>query len=170
MSARRGFTLIELVVSLGIVGVLSMALGSTILLSTRAMPTPGGGPETSASAGRALQLIGTDLRLATSVAIPNVRTLTLTVPDFTGDSNAETISYEWAGTPGNPLTRRVNADTSSLLASVGDLKFASLKRASIVADERSTTPADRVSVVLVTNTTEPVTISGEFRLLNARAP
>lgn len=170
MSTRRGFTLVELVVSLGIVGVLSMAMGSTIILSMRAMPTAGGGLETRAATGRALQIIGTDIRLASAVSMPNVRTLTLTVPDRTGDANAETITYEWEGTPGDPLTRQFNADVSTLIASVGDLKFAAVTEATIDAEGRASSPADRIRVTLVTSSAEAVDATGEFRLLNARTP
>lgn len=167
---RRGFTLIELVVSLGIVGILAMALGSTVTLSMRALPTTGGGPETQASAGRALQIIGSDVRLATAVSMPDVRTLTLTIPDQTGDAAAETVTYAWAGSSGDPLTRSFNADSSTLLASVIDLKFASLTRANVTTDDRTTKPSDRVRVTMAVGSSETVDVQAEFRLFNARVP
>lgn len=170
MRSCRGFTLIELVVSLGIVGVLSMALGSTILLSMRAMPTPGVSAETRASAGRALQVVGSDIRLATSVTMPNTRTLTLSVPDRTGDGSPEAITYQWTGTPGDPLVRQVNADTSTLVVSVGDLVFTAIKRAGIAVDDRTSVPSDRIRATLTIGSAEAVGVTGEFRLLNARAP
>ena len=143
---RRGFTLIELVVSLGIVAVLSMALGSTILISTRALPNAGGGPETKAASGRALQILGADIRLATSVAMPDVRTLTLTVRDQTGDAVDETITYAWAGSSGDPFTRTYNADVVTLIPSVIDLKFAALTRSSVTTDDAVTVPSDRIRI------------------------
>ncbi len=167
---RRGFTLIELVVSLGIVGILAVAMGSTITLSMRALPTPGGGPETQASAGRALQIIGSDARLATAAAMPDIRTLTLTIPDQTGDASAETVTYAWAGSSGDPLTRTFNADSSTLLASVIDLKFASLTRPNVATDQRTTTPSDRVRVTMTVGSAEAVDVQAEFRLFNARVP
>lgn len=167
---RRGFTLIELVVSLGIVGILAMALGSTVTLSLRALPTPGGGPETQASAGRALQIIGSDIELASTVAMPDVRTLTLTIPDQTGDASAETVTYAWAGSSGDPLTRTFNADTVTLLPSVVDLKYVALKSASVTTDLRTTTPADRISITMAVGSSETVDAQAIFRLFNARAP
>lgn len=167
---RRGFTLIELVVSLGIVGVLAMAMGSTITLSMRALPTAGGGLETQASAGRALQIIGSDVRLASAVAMPDDRTLTLTIPDQTGDASSETVTYAWAGNSGDPFTRTYNADTSTLLTSVTDLKIVSRTRSSIATDERTTTPSDRIRVTIGIGTTETVSVQAEFRLFNTRAP
>jgi len=88
---RRGFTLIELIVSLSVVGILTMAIGSAIVLSMRSLPTPGGFSEMQAAAGRSLTILGNDIRLATAVAIPDFRTLTLTLPDRTGDAVAETV-------------------------------------------------------------------------------
>lgn len=167
---RRGFTLIELVVSLGIVGVLAMAMGSTIVLSMRALPTAGGGPETQASAGRTLQIIGSDVRLATAVSMPDVRTLTLTIPDQTGDASDETVTYAWAGTAGNPFTRTFNADTTTLLSSVNDMKFAAVTRSDIATDERTMSPTDRVRVTISISAAESTDVSAEFRLLNARIP
>ena len=167
---RRGFTLIELVVSLSIVAVLSMALGSSILISTRALPNAGGGPETKAAAGRTLQVLGADIRLATSVAMPNTRTLTLTLRDQTGDATAETITYAWGGASGDPLTRSFNADVVTMVPSVGALQFTAVTRSSVTTDDRVTTPSDRVRVSFTAGVADPTSVTAEFRLLNARLP
>ena len=167
---RRGFTLIELVVSLGVMGVLSLALASTILLSTRALPNAGGGPENQAAAGRALQILGADIRLAKTVAMPDIRTLTLTIADQTGDAAEETITYAWDNTIGSPLTRTYNGDAVSLVSSISDLKFQALKRPSVTTDIAESVPTDRIRVFFSTANADPTDVTGEFRLLNVRAP
>ncbi len=165
---RRGFTLIELVVSLGIVAVLSLALGSTILLSTRTLPTTGGGPETQAAAGRALQILGADVRLATAASMPNNRTLILTVRDQTGDAAEETVTYAWGGTTGDPFTRTFNADVMTLLPSVADLEFNSITRDSVDTGDITTEPTERMRISISAGTAETTGVTAEFRLLNAR--
>jgi len=167
---RRGFTLIELVVSLGVMGVLSLALASTILLSTRALPNAGGGPENQAAAGRALQILGADIRLAKTVAMPDSRTLTLTIADQTGDAAEESITYAWDNSIGSPFTRTYNGNAVPLVSSISDLKFQALKRPSVKTDVAEGVPTDRIRVSFSTANADPTDVTGEFRLLNARAP
>lgn len=167
MTIRRAFTLVELVVSLGITGVLSLAIASSIVLSTRALPTPGGLTESQAAAGRALQVFGADVRLATSASLPDARTMNLTIPDITGDAASETVVYAWSGTPGEPLTRTINAESATIISSITDFRLAALNRAAIDAGGRIAEPTDRVLLTIATGSVE---VTGEYRLLNARLP
>lgn len=165
---RRGFTLIELVVSLSVVGILITAIGSSIVVATRSLPTSGGLAETQASTGRALMLVGEDIRLATTATITSGRQLDLTLPDRTGDAATEAISYSWSGTNGDPLVRSFNGSDNELLPALDSFSVLSNTRASFDADGRTTTPADRIIIELTTLGVEPVSVTGEFRLMNAR--
>lgn len=167
---RRGFTLIELVVSLSVVGILITAIGSTIVVATRSLPTSGGLAETQASTGRALMLIGEDIRLATTATITSGRQLDLTLPDRTGDAASEAIVYSWSGTSGDPLVRSFNGVDNELVTSLSTFDVSSSTRTGFDADGRTSTPSDRVVIEITTQSVEPVSVTGEFRLLNARAP
>jgi prepilin-type N-terminal cleavage/methylation domain-containing protein len=168
---RRGFTLIELVVSLSVVGVLTMAIGSSIVISTRTLPTANGFSEMQASAGRSLTLLGDDIRLATSVAAPDVRTLTLWIPDQTGDNAPETVEYQWSGSAGDSFTREFNgAGQNSLLSDIIDLEFIAIKGVGYRAGDRTSTPADRVRIDILAGTREAVEVSAEYRFFNTRMP
>ncbi len=167
---RRGFTLIELVVSLAVVGILISAIGSSIVIATRSLPTSGGLAETQASTGRALLLIGEDIRLATTATITSGRQLDLTLPDRTGDAASEAIIYSWSGVNGDPLVRSFNGIDNELVTSLGDFDVSSAVRSSFDADGRTSKPSDRIRVEITTGGVEPVFVTGEFRLLNTRAP
>lgn len=168
---RRGFTLIELIVSLSVVGILTMAIGSAIVLSMRSLPTPGGFSEMQAAAGRSLTILGNDIRLATAVAIPDFRTLTLTLPDRTGDAVAETVEYQWSGVAGEPFTREFNGGgQSSMLSAIIDVRFTPLQQAGFDADGRASQAPDRVRIEIQAGTTQTVAVSAEYRFFNTRMP
>lgn len=168
---RRGFTLIELVVSLSVVGILALAIGSSIIISTRTLPTADGFAEMQASAGRALTLLGDDVRLATSIAAPDVRTLTLTIPDQDGDAADETVEYQWSGSAGDSFTREFNGGgPNALLSDIIDLKFTAITTAGFTAGDRTSTPTDRVRIDVLAGKSESVEVSAEYRCFNARMP
>ena len=168
---RRGFTLIELIVSLSVVGILTMAIGSAIVLSTRTLPTPGGFSEMQAAAGRSLTLLGDDIRLATAVATPDVRTITLTIPDQTGDAVAETVEYQWSGVAGEPFTREYNGGgQNALLSPIIDVRFTPIQAASFDAGGRISQAPDRVRIEIQAGTTQTVAVSAEYRFFNTRMP
>ncbi|RNC81339.1 MAG: prepilin-type N-terminal cleavage/methylation domain-containing protein [Phycisphaera sp.] len=167
---RRGFTLIELVVSLSVVGILITAIGSSIVVATRSLPTSGGLAETQASTGRALMLVGEDIRLATTATILSGRRLDLTLSDRTDDAASEAVSYSWSGTSGDPLVRSFNGVDNELVSTISDFDVSSTARASFDADGRTTNPADRIVIEITTLGVEPVSVTGEFRLLNTRVP
>lgn len=107
---NAGFTLIELVASLGAMSVILVALGSTILIAARIAPQPSDAPQVAARTSRALDQFLTELSQASRITELNPAAITLEVPDRTGDAAPETIRYAWQGT-GRPLTRSINAAT-----------------------------------------------------------
>ncbi len=116
-------TLIELVVSIAIIAVLSGAMGSAILLSSRAMDLSGStARRTQERQDAALVLgdIGRDLALATSITRVSATSIGFTVPDRGhGAAGPETFLYEWSGVAGAPLTLSYNgAAATTVLANV----------------------------------------------------
>ena len=104
---RAGVSLIELIASTAIIGILAVALGSTMILSARANEQAVQLAETPNNQGIVKQ-IASDLQLATAFTQRTDTTVTFTVPDRDGDNIPETISYAWSGIPGDPLVYQYN--------------------------------------------------------------
>ncbi len=116
MNARRGYTLIETVLALGVMAILAGALGSVLLIAVRAIPSgqaARGSTSPTAAAGGALDLLASELRFATAIASGTTTAIEFTTPDRDGDGSADTLRYEWGGDAGDPLTRRVNSGAAS---------------------------------------------------------
>jgi prepilin-type N-terminal cleavage/methylation domain-containing protein len=120
---RRGFTLIELIVSCAIIAVVMVGMMSSVLIAGRAVSR--GATDTSAiAAGNAAAVIVNELRTALSVTELTPTAVTFTVPPRNGDASPETIRYAWSGASGASLTRQYNGGTAAnLLDSVQALRF-----------------------------------------------
>jgi hypothetical protein len=106
-AAARGLSLAELSVSLVIVGILSVTLGSVMVLTGRAVALSA----TQAGEARVDDLVSTiasEQRFALSVTERTPKSITFTVADRDGDDAPETIRYAWSGLDGDPLTRQLN--------------------------------------------------------------
>jgi type II secretory pathway pseudopilin PulG len=121
MGNRRGFTMVELVVSLGISTAVMLGVVALLGLSSSAIPKPGGVQETAIDGADLLARISADVASATQVSALNGRTLSVVVPDRTGDNLDETIVYSWGGSAGDPVTRVVNGTLSGELLDSADL-------------------------------------------------
>lgn len=124
MSTRRAFTLMEMVLSLGVVAVIGAAMVSTLTLASRSVPRANDLPTTAASARAAAEALAGELSLARSVTVAGSRTVEFTSPDVTGDGVDDTIRWAWSGNAGDPLARTVNGATTSVLAAAHDLAIA----------------------------------------------
>jgi len=112
---RRGFTLIEVAVSLVIVSIIVSSLGSIIVLTSRALPGAAGANESTLAASLSLDQLRSELRFATKVSEATATAITFTVPDRDSDLLDETIRYSWAG-PGSPLLRQYNGKAAAPVA------------------------------------------------------
>lgn len=92
----RGFTLIELVTAMAISTILFLALGSAIVVASRAIPTGTEPVITEGEINRGLALMASDIELATDVSRVG-NTLVIKVPDRDGDAASDTIIYSWSG-------------------------------------------------------------------------
>ena len=113
---RLGFTLIELVVGLVISTVLVVALGSAVVITSKAIPDSQSPEKTVLDTTRLLPDITQELRYALRVFDRTSTAVKFTVADRDGDTKQETIRYEWSGTVGDPLTRQYNGGTISNVA------------------------------------------------------
>jgi prepilin-type N-terminal cleavage/methylation domain-containing protein len=109
--AANGYTLVEMVTALAIVGILMLGVASAMLVASRAID-PDTRPRTTHAAAEAAARVVRELEFATAFAERSAAAVTFTVADRTGDGSDETIRYAWSGTAGDPLTRQYNGGTS----------------------------------------------------------
>ena len=128
---RRGFTLLELVVSVAVASVLVVGLSASVVLAMRAGDSSIGPFSSSHSGAQAVLELTRDLQDATSVNDSSCTETAaeFTVPDRTGDGIDETIRYSWSGTSGDPLLRIMNGGTAEVVAAnITSLELAHLTR------------------------------------------
>ena len=113
----HGYSLVEMVAAVAILAILMLAMQSAVMLSVTAMPDNGSRASLLTAESRTLNRIAQDLHFASSVAMPDSRTLKMVVADQDGDGIDETITYLWDGTNGATLTRTRNAGAASVIAS-----------------------------------------------------
>jgi prepilin-type N-terminal cleavage/methylation domain-containing protein len=127
----RGFTLVELMLSLGIIGVLTVAIGSAIVMAAQAIPTGKLPTDNAVLATATLDQMQRDLSMAITFSERTATAATFTVADRTGDNQPETIRYAWlSDTKGvvpsggaGTLWRTINGVTAPVVASVSSLAF-----------------------------------------------
>lgn len=103
----RGFTLVELLLSVTVISIVMVGLSSALLIASRAVPDRDPfGAEHSASA--ALLWLCDEIRSATWLIEHEQNSVTFTVPDRSGNGLPERIRYKWSGVAGDPLVRSVN--------------------------------------------------------------
>jgi len=104
----RGFTLMELTLSLAVTSILLVAIGSTVMLAARALPDKTAPADRVIRAGQAMREIAEDLQVARYLTERSATAVTISLPDRNGDGLPERVRYAWSGTPGDPLTRQYN--------------------------------------------------------------
>jgi prepilin-type N-terminal cleavage/methylation domain-containing protein len=103
-----GFTLVEVTISVAIMAVVAAALGSTLVLASRALDQDAGPAASVVATRRAADRMLAELTAAMSFSERTATSVTFTVPDRDGDGLPETIRYAWSGNGGDPLTRQYN--------------------------------------------------------------
>ncbi|MGE5607764.1 MAG: type II secretion system protein J [Bacillota bacterium] len=124
----HGYTLVEMLVSVGILAVLMLAMHSVILIAARGIPNPSSPPAAANLAGRAMDQIAADLTYATSFNQMSANEVEVVIPDRNNDGAAETIRYSWSGTAGGPLVRNYNGTATTLIEHAQAFQLAYDKR------------------------------------------
>lgn len=123
-SRCHGFTLVEMVTSLAILGIILLACGSATVMATRA----GGDAATRAAAqlqaADAAGQIVDDLNVAIDFTQRTATSVTFTVPDRLNDGSPQTVKYSWTGIIDTPLLRQFNnGPATPILTGVRGLDF-----------------------------------------------
>ena len=126
-TVSRGFTLIEMLISLSIVSVIVVACGSVVALAAKAISanaTNGGSSTASLTAASAAQVasirsamdaLTAELKTALFINSQTATSISFTVPGRGNNTGTETIAYTWAGV-GQPLTRNYNGTGAIVVA------------------------------------------------------
>tara|TARA_R110002111_G_scaffold189528_2_gene254806 strand:- start:232 stop:1296 length:1065 start_codon:yes stop_codon:yes gene_type:complete len=109
---HAGFTLIEMVVSLSVISIIFLAMGSVMLLAAQSIPTEDDAPALTSDALEVTRQLASELETATTIAHMTDRVIMFKIPDRNGDGNDEMLAYSWSGTPGAPLFRNYNGGTA----------------------------------------------------------
>ena len=110
---HRAFTLVELVVCMVIAAVLLVAIGSTVVLASRALPNANNPTACTIEASMALDQLVAELEAAVYITEHSQTAIAFTVADRNNDGLNERIRYAWSGIAGDPLTRQYNGGTVS---------------------------------------------------------
>ena len=144
---RGAFTLIELTLSLAITSILLVAVGSAVVLASKAIPYGEDQTNVFLSSGKAAEDLVTELQFALAFTQRTPTLVEFTVADRDGDTVDETIRYEWSGTAGDPLTRQYNGGPIvSVIDSVVDF---GLEYDTITVTEGLTTEVESVELELM---------------------
>ncbi len=114
----QAFTLIEMMVSLSILSIVFLAMGSVMMLSAKAIPAPDAPTNHLVSAAEVLDQMASELQTATSVSVATDKGIAFTVPDRDGDDIEESIVYLWGGVQGTGMVRQYNGINTTPLPSV----------------------------------------------------
>ncbi len=141
IKSRTGFTLIELMISMGTASILIVGLGSAIYLSGRALDDGASSPVDAALAADVLNDVLADLQHAQNFSERTATAVTFAVPDRDGDQTPDTIRYAWTGVVGDPLTYEYNnAAPVAVAHNVQDLNFTFLERFMLAPPPPATDP------------------------------
>lgn len=105
--SRRAVSLVELMIAVTASSMLMAGLASTMFIARQSINVAAVNPSIVRAAA-AMEDLTHDLMFADGFNVRTTTAVEFSVPDRTGDSNAETIRYEWSGVPGAPLLRRIN--------------------------------------------------------------
>ncbi len=104
-----GFTLVEMVVTVAVMSVIMLGIGSAMIIAGHAVPDAGNPAAAGIAAAQVADQITTELQYATAINSYTANVIEFRVADRDGNDVPETIRYEWSGTPGDPLTRQYNS-------------------------------------------------------------
>lgn len=156
---RRGFTLIELFLVMGLLTVLLGAMTYTLVMGLRLgdVGMLSGGVRKEAS--YSLRIISEELRQAIAVTAADLHALTFQA-DLDRNGAVETITYSWSGTPGDDLVRTKATETAALANGAQDASFQYYDSSNAILGPLPLTPA-QLRLVRVVRLTLQVAKEGE---------
>lgn len=163
--ARRAFTLIEMALSLSLVGIVLISLSTMLALTMEAAPRPDDPATVTRDVSFPVDLMAEELSSAISIISVSPHAIRFRIADRDGDDLPDTIAYEWSGKEGSPMTRTVNAEKPvEIISSVFDADFS----APTESHELTTTMADIGTNFEHELSTSTSVLGGILTMLNSR--
>lgn len=122
VSMRRGFTLIELVLSSAVLAMIGAALSSVMLMAARAAPTASGSSGTAAETSSVLAMFAIEVGSASRIIALEPEYVAFTSGDADGDGADEEFMYGYASGTGE-LIRSVNGAAATVMSGVTGCTF-----------------------------------------------
>jgi hypothetical protein len=116
LTRRRGFSMLELSLSLSSAAILTVSLGASLVVASRGLELGASPDGQRIDTARVAREVAQDLQQATRFTEQTATAATIQVPDRDGDGDPETIRYAWSGSAGAPLTYSLNGGSSVNLA------------------------------------------------------
>lgn len=113
---RRALSMVELMVAMAVSTVLLGAIGSSLVIASRALPNDRSAAGSAIEAYRLADQLSGELYAATAVTAKTSRSITFVVPTRNADAFPETINYSFTGFAGDPLVRQYNGGTAQIVA------------------------------------------------------
>ena len=117
-----GFSLVELMISLSLIMLLTLALLTSFTFIARGDQSLTNYGEMNAQARKLLELLGQDLRSATDVTDFTANHLTLTVPTNTAGTTTQDVIWSYDSVTAT-VTRQSNAGTTTFARNVETFSF-----------------------------------------------
>jgi hypothetical protein len=105
---------------MGITGILLAAIGSTVVIATKALPKDNDAFAAPMTAGRVVDQMAGELESALRVVEQTPTSIAFTVPPRNADAAPEKIRYSWAGPSGAPLLRQYDAGPAAAVIDAVD--------------------------------------------------
>ncbi len=131
---HRGHSLMEMVLSLTILGIVTVSVGSVALLAGQSEPEQDSAAATLVTDSRTLARIAEDLAMARYVIEQGPNAVTIVVADRTGDGLPDRVRYAWSGSAATPLTVQLNNESAVTL-----IKYVDQFQLTYDLDQRVTT-------------------------------
>ena len=114
-SCNYGFTLVEMTVAITISSILLVAIGSTIIIASHALPDRDSPASLASNAAILTEQLTSEIQSAIFITERTDRAITFIVADRDGDGKVEKLRYTWTGLSGDPLMRSYNDGTESIV-------------------------------------------------------
>ncbi|MBS0197534.1 MAG: prepilin-type N-terminal cleavage/methylation domain-containing protein [Planctomycetes bacterium] len=156
---RRGFTLVEMVISMAILAIVLIGGQSAVMMATATARRTARDASAATSTAVAEAMLSADLADATSVTTATGTQITVAVPDRTGDGVSDTVTYSWSGAAGAPIVRTVNGTATNVMAGVQGFQIAYVTGTGRSAAAASQSAEMLVATNVNSNSTADVTLS-----------